>query len=131
MILLANKSDVCTFKDPLKPGAHAHKWWAQGGLVCWQDTVTGDDGAITVRDALLRIKAISDMVGNSRRGASRTMAVSALEAFQEYIDSMVEVCKKAQRQGMPDDPDHSRQLVADLKERRRSTVVVPSPLPSF
>ena len=44
-----------------------YRWWAQGGLI-HSESPTGDYKTQTVRDTLERLKAINEMVGNSRTG---------------------------------------------------------------
>jgi hypothetical protein len=120
--ILINSGRV-VFKNPMSPRAHAHEWWAEGGLIHWRDLVTNDNGTLTVIDTLERLRGLNDMVGNSRtgKGASRP---DEMMIFRSYIDEMIGVCKLAKEQGMPDDPKHIKQKVQEMKSKRTSRLVL-------
>lgn len=122
--LLLDK-DVVYFKDPVGNAArHLHRWWAEAGLIRFEDCVTGHYGTMTVRDALLRLRAVNDMVGASKRNGSYTKYASELQEYQSFVDGMIQLCEKARAQGMPDDEDHMRQMGEEVKARRQSRLLV-------
>lgn len=94
------------------------KIWAEGGLVHVEDTRTGDYGAESVREALQKTLALSEMIGNS--GRNRTDAKEwlhyndAVEALQTLVENLIAVCEAAKEQGEPGDPvadhEHARRL---------------------
>ena len=97
--------------------------WAERGLVRLEDTRTGAYKVESVRTMLQRMRALSDMIGNSKRHRNPADPLAAL--MQEHVgmlESMVEVCRRAQEQGTPDDPT----CRTDLALRRPCTVVVPA-----
>ena len=99
------------------------RWWAQGGLIHWENQDTGAFGSLTVRDALQRAKALNDMLGNTRGDPGLAGYADQLQMHRDYIDGMVELCEEAQRQGRPDDPRHLKQLI---EQRRNGRIVVPT-----
>jgi hypothetical protein len=124
-------ADAVIFKDPTAKNArkaHTHRWWAEGGLIHWEDLDAGPTeqrfGSQTVVETLQRLKGINDMIGNNRTGKGWNYP-DEMQAFRSYIDGMINVCKRAKEQGMPDDPVHAKQLVAEVKERRKSRMVIP------
>ena len=122
-------SDAVRFKDPCKENAHMHLWWAEGGLIHWNDLdATGRDdekyGSMTVQDCLIRLKGINDMIGNHRTGKGWNHP-SEMTAYRGYIDAMIALCEMAKRQGMPDAKRHVKQMVREIREKRSSRTVVP------
>lgn len=101
--------------------------WAERGLVHIEDSNTNAYEVISVRDALVRMDAISDMQANTlakKKDASKHF--KALEKNQNFLDQMEVVIRKAQEQGMPHDPSAKREYA-----RRRPTTLVMPDLPSF
>lgn len=127
MIPLIGGTDVVVFRDPVARNAHTFRWWAERGLIRWEDQITGENGTQSVAVTLERMKGLNDMIGNSRtdKGYNRPDEV---REYQNYIDAMLELCKKAHRQGMPDDPKHSAQIRAEVQAKRQSRMVV---MPGF
>jgi hypothetical protein len=115
------------FRDPVKKGAHLTRYWADGGLVCAEDQETGEFWTTTVKETLERIKAINDMVGNSRtgKGAQRP---DEMKEYARFVDEMITICENARAQGMPDDVKHAKQIVKDVVAKRQSRMVV---MPGF
>lgn len=125
-ILLLNPG-AAFFKDPLSPDrdkAQVFRWWAQRGMVHWEGATTGEYGSLTVRDALHRVQALHDMIGNSRADGSVTRFPDEYRKLAEFRDQLIEICKLAQQQGRPDDPRHTKQLSAQIKAARQNRFVV-------
>lgn len=98
--------------------------WPERGLVHMEDARDNSYETLSVKDALLRVKGISDMVKNSlarERTKNGAFYSDEIRKYQQFVDDMVQVCKIAQEQGSPDDPTAK----ADLKRRRPTTVSVP------
>ncbi len=98
------------------------RFWAERGLIHIQHARTGAYDSISVRAALERMKAIADMLGNRRSMNTEDQFDQAnRKRHQDMLDGLVEICRKAQVQGMPSDASARR----DLVRRRPRTVVVP------
>lgn len=99
------------------------KIWAERGLIHIEDKSDNSYDVISVRTALHRLNGISDMLRNSRQHLKEIGAMTHQEFDRQMrmLEQMVEVCRRAQIQGMPDDPSARR----DLVRRRPTTVVVP------
>jgi len=100
------------------------RFWSERGLIHIEDSRDNSYEAISVRVALQRMKAISDLLGNStqRQKHSHSQFDNAFrQRNQDMLDGMCELVRKAQIQGMPSDPTASR----DLVRRAKKTVVVP------
>ena len=117
---------------PIIGGAHGIitgldgcKWWAENGLICWEK-LDGDYGTQSVKDTLERLQGINDLTGDHRFGKGFHTG-SEVKMTRDFIDRMIEICKQAQIQGMPDDPT----AVRDLKRRRKKSIRVPSKSSGF
>jgi hypothetical protein len=107
-----------------------YRWWAERGLIHWEHKETGDYGTSPVRVVLTRLSRVNEMVHNVRTGdKDPEKGEAALEAafggdssvHADYIDDMIELCRKAKEQGDPEEEDTAR----DLKRRRAKTTIVP------
>ncbi len=95
------------------------RFWADRGLVHCEDARDNSYVVMSVKDALLRAKAISEMVGKSSNDYE---FADRREYLQRFVSDMVDVCRKAQEQGMPTDPT--------ARPARKTQVLVPAG-PSF
>lgn len=79
----------------------------------------------SVREMLLRLNAINDMLKHKIDGTDSRAEVKAIyeerERLQKVVEGMIEVVRNAQAQGMPDDPTARN----SLKAARATTVRVP------
>jgi hypothetical protein len=104
------------------------RMWAERGLVHIEDGGNGGDYKVVgVRVMLQRMRAIQDIIANSKPTQRQAHSHDQfdrkwLEENQGMLEAMVEVVKRAQVQGMPSDPS----AVRDLVRRRPKTVVVPA-----
>ena len=96
-----------------------NRWWAEHGMICSEDR-HGGYKVHTVRDILYRLRAINDMLGNTRK--NNAYRPDELLAHRTYIEDMLKVCKIAQDQGRPEVPEARKQII---EEQRRASVVVP------
>ena len=128
MATILIQPDVVIFANPCMEKPDKHKWWAEGGLIHWENLDCGRYkqrfGSMTVVECLDRLRGHNDMIGNNRTNKGWNFP-DEMQKFRAYIDGMIELCKKAKQQGMPDDANHSRQMVAEIKEKRKSRMVVP------
>lgn len=101
--------------------------WAERGLIHIEDERTGGGYKVhTVKTALRRIKAVSDMLGNSVRMRQK-YGVDELDQLEwnrqmKAVEGIVALASKAQAQGMPSDPT----AVRDAHRRLPKTIGVPS-----
>lgn len=103
------------------------KYWAERGLVHCEDSRDGSCETIDTKIILERIKALNDMIGNTKRKVPGLMHADEIRTHQNFIDDMVQLCRAAADQGSPDNPD----AIKDLRRRRPATVVVPSAASQF
>jgi hypothetical protein len=101
------------------------RMWAERGIIHIEDTRDNAYKVIGVREALLRMRAISDMIANSRPSQRQKHSHDRfdrklIDDNQNMLDAMIVVVEKAKEQGMPHDPTARR----DLARRRPKTFVV-------
>src|SRR5690606_4530444 len=94
--------------------------WAERGLVLYEDTEADVFEKLSVKEALLRIKAINDMLGTS--SCDYLFSHSSRRKVQRFVEEVIEVIKQAKEQGVPGTPD----VTADRLRRRPKTILVPS-----
>lgn len=102
-----------------------YRWWADRGLIHVENKTTGDYETLSVRQTLIRLRGLNDMVRNSASDDEGVMSQffgGTLDEHQRFIEQMIEVIRRAQQQGQPDDPS----AVRDAKRRRPKSVVVPT-----
>lgn len=105
------------------------RYWAERGLIHIEQ---GSDGALStensyeslsVREFLQRVKAINDMIGNSKTALAADGFAHAdeLARQQSFVEEAMELAQKAREQGMP-----PRLFQGNLfHERFHATVVHP------
>lgn len=93
--------------------------WPERGLICIEDARDNSFVQLSVRDALLRVRAINDSLKQSKR---LEMKEADRQRNQAFIEAMTPIIKKAQEQGSPDDPS----AVRDLTRRLPKSVRVPT-----
>ena len=86
------------------------EFWAERGLIHMFDfrnnALEPDYTKITVRDMLLRARAINDSIGRVKFADERN-------ELHTLVENMIAACKDAKRQGRPDDPktfEHIRNM---------------------
>jgi hypothetical protein len=99
------------------------RFWAERGLIHIEDERDNSYEVISVRTCLHRLRSIQDMLNNSRRVpyTEDQFDQANRQRLQDYLDAMIEVCRKAQQQGMPSDASARR----DLVRRRPLSLVMP------
>lgn len=119
-------SGVVIFKDPVARNPHTHWWWAERGRIHFEDQTTGEYNSKSVKDTLESLRALSEMVRNSKTENGYTRS-DECRIYRNYIDAMIELCQKAARQGMPDNPAHAKQKTAETVAKRQSKVLISNP----
>lgn len=100
------------------------RFWAERGLVHVEDSRDNSYKVFSVRECLLRMRALQDMLGNSteRQMYSEDQFDQSKRAeIQTMLEGLMVIVQKAKEQGMPSDASARR----DLVRRRPKTVVVP------
>jgi hypothetical protein len=122
-VILGLNHDVVFFGPRANP--KAVRWWADRGQLHWEDSRDNGYGVVSVREFLLRLQGISDMLSNGRKKDNEGfMHADEVERHMRFIEQALELVKKAKDQGMPQDPEVRRHKAMDLPV----TVVMPSSL---
>ncbi len=119
--MIGGKHGVIFFgprKDPER-----QRWWADRGLIHMEDASDNSYDTISVKDFLLRLKGLNDMIGNSRKSMkdAKMMDAEELTRVQRFVEQGCDLADKAKEQGMPTDASARR----DLVRRRATSVLVP------
>jgi hypothetical protein len=78
--------------------------WAERGLIHWEDGKDNSYASISIKDALLRIQALNEMLGNRVDDKDIPRFRELREKIQVFIEKMQDVIAQAREQGAPDDP---------------------------
>lgn len=100
------------------------RFWAERGMIHVEDSRDSSYKVFSVRDCLLRMRALQEMLGNStqRQMYSEDQFDKEKRAeIQTMVEGMLKLCEIAKEQGMPSDASARR----DLVRRRPKSVVVP------
>ena len=95
--------------------------WAERGLIRIEDERDNSFTTISVKECAERVDALNDMLKNTSPEERKAHAPTVLE-LQRVIDGYIDVMRKAQEQGMPEDASARR----DLVRRRPKSIVVPN-----
>jgi hypothetical protein len=113
MTTILNQSGVVFFGPRANP--KAVRWWAERGQLHWEDSRDSSYGVVAVREFLLRLKAINEMLSNGSSTANKDfMHADEVERHMRFIEEGVELAKKAKEQGMPQDAKVRRHKLMDL-----------------
>ena len=101
----------------------AQRVWAERGLIHIEDGRNSSYSCISVREWLGRLRALQEMVMESRKDPENHAYEAAiqLETLQQAIERGDRIARQAKEQGMPTDPSACR----DLARRGRVLGVVP------
>lgn len=117
-----------SFNAPLLLGNHdliqykKLRIWAERGLIRVEHTDTGQYEILSVRTAVERALAISEIIKFRRQNPKLRKYFDELAEKQDFVDRLVDVIRKAKEQGMPTDATARR----DLARRQPVTVSVPA-----
>ena len=102
-----------------------HRYWAESGMIHWEDMDTGNYGSQSVRVTLQRLRALNDMVKNSMEDVDspgqKLFYHDEITRHQRWVEQMVELVNSAREQGMPTD----KTAVRDIRRRSKKTVCMP------
>ena len=122
-LVIGNMTGVVFFGPRDQP--KAVRWWAERGQLHWEDSRTNGYGVVSVREFLLRLQGISDMLSNGRKKDNEGfMHSDEVERHMWFIEEALGLVRKAKEQGIPEDPEVRRHKAMDLPV----TVVMPSSL---
>lgn len=93
-------------------------YWADNGLVHWEDSKDNTYGSMYWQDAARRVLALSEMTIKSSEDG---YYADERKKLQSFICDMEEVIRKAREQGGPLDDG----VLADRQRARRKAVIVP------
>jgi len=120
-ILLGMDHGVVFFGPRANP--KAVRWWAERGQLHWEDSRDNAYGTVALREFLLRLQGINDMVSNGRTKENEGfMHADELERHMRFIEQALGLVHKAKEQGAPDDPVAQRHKAMSLPV----TVAMPS-----
>ena len=100
------------------------RYWAERGLIHAEDSRDNSYLTIPVKEMLLRVQALNQMrpgIDGTEDKITKAWVYEQRAAIQKNVDEMVDVIRKAQEQGMPDDPT----ATGALKAARPVTMVMP------
>jgi hypothetical protein len=122
-ILLGNQHGVVFFGPTASP--KAVRWWAERGQLHWEDSRDNGYGTVSIRDFLLRLQGINDMISNGKRKENEGfLHAEELERHQRFIEEALALVRKAKEQGDPDDVRVRRHKA----QNRPITQIMPSSL---
>lgn len=99
------------------------RYWAERGLICHENATENSYKTITVKDFKERVRAISDMVFNSREDTKAGMMhPDEITRHERFVAQAADLIKQAVAQGEPSNPEARRELV----RRAPVSIVVPS-----
>lgn len=77
-------------------------WWAEKGQLHCEDSRDNSFVTVSVRDFLLRLQAVNDMLSN---GENENFAHrDEVARHMRFVEEAVELVRKAREQGVPEDP---------------------------
>lgn len=77
------------------------RYWAERGMIHCEDSRDNSYETLGVREFLLRVKSINDMLGNSTKDLEGFAHTDEIQRQQNFVEEAAELAKKAQEQGMP------------------------------
>lgn len=87
----------------------AQRFWAENGLVCIEDQISGSFKALTRAEAAARAVALNAELPYMQYPSER-------DELCNCVVNLCEAVKEAKRQGDPTDPNVRRQLVKDQRK---------------
>lgn len=96
-------------------------FWPERGLIHCEDSRTNGYKSMSVRDAIERTRAVSEMCARSRSaGKKYFMDPHTMEVHQRFVEQMINICNIARSQGEP----HDEAAARELRDRRPKTYVL-------
>jgi len=121
MTLLFGTHNVVFFGPRDNP--RCQRWWADRGLIHVEDARDNTYESMPVRTFLHRLKAVNDMIGNSKTSLAKEGFAhkDELDRQQRFVEDALELSKIAKEQGEAGTPD----AIKDASRRKSLTVVMP------
>jgi len=120
-ILIGGQHGVVYFGP--RDNHEAVRWWAERGQLHWEDSRTNGYGTVSIKEFLLRLRGISDMLSNGKSKANEgIMHADEVERHMKFIEEAVELVRKAKEQGDPSDV----RVQKHAAQNRPVTMVMPS-----
>lgn len=96
-------------------------FWPERGLIHCEDSRTNGYKSMSVKEAMERTRAISDMCARSRASSRHVfMDPHTTTVHQRFVQEMIRICEVARAQGEPHDDAAAKELAA----RRPKTFVL-------
>jgi hypothetical protein len=120
-VLIGGQHSVVYFGPRDNP--KCQRWWADRGMIHVEDARDNTYDTLSVREFLHRLKAVNDMLGNSKQAAANDGFAHKDEIGrqQRFIEEALELIRVAKEQGEPGNKD----AVKSANARRPVTVVMP------
>lgn len=120
---ILNDSGVVFFGPRSQP--KAVRWWADRGQLHWEDSRDNTYGVVSIREFLMRLKAINDMLANGKRVENKNfLHWDEVERQTRFVEQALELVKKAKQQGDPHNPD----VLTQQRHERTLPVAMPQEL---
>lgn len=104
----------------------AVRWWAERGLIHYEDSRTSGYDSMPVRTFLERLKAVNDMLSNGATKENEKLATpDEIVRHTRFIEEGIELARLAKEQGEPSNADARKAA----KSAAPLTVVMPSTTP--
>jgi hypothetical protein len=114
------KSHVVFFGPTDMP--KAVRWWAENGLLHYEDSRTGASESMSIKTFLERLAAVSTLVSEGRKKENEGfMSYDEVDRHQRFIEEGIELAKRAREQGDITDS----KVLRDKADRRPTTIVLP------
>lgn len=99
------------------------RWWADRGLLHVEDARDNTYESVPIRTFLQRLKAVNDMIGNSKTTLAKEGFAhkDELNRQQRFVEEGMELVRIAKEQGEAGSPD----AVRDASRRKSLTLVMP------
>lgn len=125
MTLLLGNHDCLVLHSKDRKGRHrSTRFWAERGLIHCEDDKEGYS-ILSVAQFMQHVKGLNDMLGKRSASGDAGADADLRKKIQEDVDKAVAIARKAQEQGMPDDPT-CRTNYRILRKRTMYTGDLPS-----
>lgn len=104
----------------------AVKWWAERGLIHYEDTRTTAYDSMPVKTFLERLRAVNDMLSNGKTKENEKIAnPDEVLRHMRFVEGGLELARLAKSQGEPSNIDARKAA----KIAKPLTVIMPSSVP--
>ena len=120
-IILGTDHNVVYFGPRDNP--RCQRWWADRGLIHVEDARDNSYDTLNIREFLERLKAVNDMIGNSKSTLANDGFAHEDEIGRQmrFVEDAVELVKIAKEQGEAG----SKDAIKEANRRRAKTIVMP------